>query len=264
MGSLAIFLNSKDKNDLAPTEASTTGLGDLCKLPRELRDIVYEAVLAGAVGKYAVMFVNVPGENADIKAYPPRPYYGLAGNSQVSSAIRKDITPVVLGRSHVLVRGYRNIHRLTTFLSTNNAFGSLRSLILGGMHNIRTLLSHIDKFPALQRLNIRMCTSVLAQVEYRVNEPTADSLAKIVNKYRLEKLLVGTTLRYLTLYEFSSNVCICQDQSNERALRGLGLWLTRECEERKTSMHVGLVQICEGERNGRLRGHATTIKRFSE
>ena len=178
MGSIAIFLNSRDKNDLAPTEAPVTGLGDLGKLPRELRDIVYEAVLGGAVEKYVVMFVKVPGGNTDIKAYPLRPYYGAACISQVSFAIRKDITPVVLVKSHVQVRGYRNIHRLTTLLSTNNAFGSLRSLILGGMHNIRTLLSHIDKFPALQRINIRMCTSVLARVEYRVNEPTADSLGE--------------------------------------------------------------------------------------
>jgi len=264
MGSLAIFLNSRDKNDLAPTEASTTGLGDLGKLPRQLRDIVYEALLAGAVGKYVVMFVKVPGENADIKAYPPRPYSAPACISQVSSAIRKDITPVVLSKSHVQLRGYRNIHQLTTLLSANNAFGSIRSLLLGGMHNIRTLLSHIDKFPALQSLGIGMCTSVLARVEYRLNEPTADSVAKIVQKYRLEKLLDCTTLRYLTLHEFSSNVCICKDQSNERALRGLGLWLTKECEERKMSMHVGLLQICKGERNGRLRGHETTIERLSE
>ena len=265
MSNIDTALTSDDKTAHAPIEAPTNGLGNLGKLPRELRDIVYEAMLATTSQRHYMIFSNIPRKNPNVEYQFSRPYcYGPSSIFQVSSAIRNDSISVALGKSHVIVEGYRNIHRLTTFLSANNAFGSVRSLELGGMNNIRTLLSHIDKFPALQRLGIGMCTSVLARVEYRVNEPTADSVAKIVQKYRLEKLLECSTLRYLTLHEFSSNVCICRYQSNERALRGLGLWLTRECEERKIGIHVGLLQICKWERNGRLRWHETTIKRLSE
>jgi len=265
MSNIDTALTSDDKTAHAPTEAPTNGFGDLGKLPRELRDIIYEAVLAYAPQRHYMIFTHVIRKDANVKFQLSRPYYyGPSSIFQVSTAIRNDIASVALGKSHVMVQGYRNIHRLTTFLSANNAFGSVKSLALGGVHNIRTMLSHLDKFPAIQRLTIGICTSVLARIECRVNEPTADSVAGIAQKYRLEKLLTCATLQYLTLDEFSSNGCGCEDMFTERALRGLGLWLTKECEERKISMCIGLVRTCEEERNGRLRGHVTTIKKFSE
>lgn len=222
MGNLDTTLTSDGKNAHSPTKAPANGLGDLGKLPRELRDMVYEAVLATALKRNVMMFGNVREDKAEIEAQFSRPYLDLPFIPRVSSAIRKDIAPVALRNSHIVVRGYRKAHRLTDCLSANDAFGRVGSLELRGMNNIRTVLGGIDKFPALQRLYLALSKGVLAQIEYRNGVPMADSTAKVVQKYRLEKLLLCTARRYVTLDEFEPNGCRCKEAGKEISLRGLG------------------------------------------
>lgn len=182
MGNLDTTPTSDGKDAHAPIKAPADGLGHLGKLPRELRDIVYGAVLATAPKRNVVIFGNVPGDKADVEAQLSSPYFGLPSISWVPSAIRQDITPVALCKSHIVVRGYRKSHGLTAFLSANDAFGRVGSLGLRGMNNIRTVLGHVDKFPTLQRLCLALCTGLLAQIEYRKWELIADSMAKVVQK----------------------------------------------------------------------------------
>ena len=244
MGNLDTNLTSDGKNAHAPTKAPANGLGDLGKLPRELRDMVYEAVLATALKRNVMMFGNVAEDKAEVEAQLSKPYFCLPYISRVSSAIRKDITPVALRNSHIIVRGYRKAHRLTDCLSANDAFGSVGSLELRGINNIRTVLGGIDKFPALQRLYLALSMRVLAQIEHRNGVPIADSTAKVVQKYRLEKLLLCTALRCVTLDEFEPDGCRRKEVDKGISLRGLGRWLTNECEKRKVDMQLRLVLTC--------------------
>jgi hypothetical protein len=277
-------IESRDTNAYSSAIALTSGLGDLSKLPKEIRDMVYKAVLAkpikrneglsaeniawlkplytGDIKKLMRLIASDIEERTDIKVYLAKPYHDLLPMFLVSVAIRKDTVSIAIRERTLVVRGHRAIHRLTTYLSANDAFGSVRSLEIRGMNNIRTVLGHISKFPALHRVNLQLYTRVLAPTENCSEQSMADSIAKVVQKYRLEKLLVCTTLRYVTLEEFTFEVYSNQALNRGRALRGLGRWLEKECDEKKMDIHVGLVQAHTSESGGGVGIHATTVKVF--
>jgi hypothetical protein len=284
MGNSNSAIESRDTNAYSSVIALTSGLGDLSKLPKEIRDMVYKAVLAKTVKrnerlsaeniawmkplytgddkKFMRLIASDFEERTDVKVYLARPYYDLLPIFLVSAAIRKDIVSIAIRERTLAVRGHRAIHRLTAYLSANDAFGSVRSLEIRGMNNIRTVLGNISKFPALHRVKLQLYTRVLAPAENCGEQSMTDPIAKVVQKYRLEKLLVCTTLRYVTLGEFTFEVYSNQALNRGRALRGLGRWLEKGCDEKKIEIQVGLVQKHTSESGGGAGVHVTTVKVF--
>jgi hypothetical protein len=135
------------------TLVSTNRLGDLDKLPRVLRDVIYESMLA-----------NTLDQNNEVEEYLSRPSSDMPSISRLSQMIREEIVLVAVRRHNLVIRGHHTLRRLTSFLErfpVDKRFSSVKSLEPRGVDDIKhvftiysEILTRMNRFPAFRRLRL--------------------------------------------------------------------------------------------------------------
>jgi hypothetical protein len=228
------ILTSSDKDAQVHTAAHANELGDLSKLPRELRDIIYESMLA-----------NVLEQNVDVEEYFLRPDNDLPPIFQAPQTLKNVLLLFGLYQYSLAFRGPRTPHLITSFLSASKASISVRSMELQGMDNIRDMSAQTNKFLALRRLTLAFNTRLLIAIDPEVNAWTrmweAMPVADVVQRYNFKKLLACTTLRDVTLEGCKYAQGAFLSFGAGKVLGDLGKWLDKECEKKEMNVNIRVV-----------------------
>ncbi|KAG9190453.1 hypothetical protein G6011_08541 [Alternaria panax] len=232
---------SGDINAHVDALTSTKGLGDLNKLPRELRDMIYESMLAQTLD-----------QNVDVEDYLSRPNRDLPSILKISRTIREEIVLVALHKRNLIVQDHRTMRQFTSSLerfSANKGFASVQTLELRAFNNIRCTFSmlslhatQVKRFPALRHLGFSFDAHTLVAIDPTTSAPSPAFLADLVQNDIFKELFACTTLRCLTLEARDCVYGLYLTFGASKALQYLGSWLEEEFEKRKMEVKVQIVE----------------------